>query len=147
VCHQSVGLISRALEAAGIPTVSLTSAWSITASVNPSRAAFVDHPLGHTSGKPFDGEGQRRIVSAALRLLAEAPVPGTLVDLGEQWGSDDWRADPMGGGRGRGDSAAGGDSRTPRRDTPQYQTDDDARLAAARLGEDVACAACTVFDA
>lgn len=138
MCHQSVGLIARALEAAGIPTVSLTSAWSITAGVNPPRAAFVDYPLGHTSGQPFDVVNQCRIVSAALRLLVEATEPGTMVDLGEQWGSDDWRADPLGNGR--------NDSRTPRLETPQYQTADDARLTAERLGEEVACAACAVFD-
>ena len=62
MCHQSVGLIARAVEAAGIPTLSMTSAWSITASVNPPRAAFVDYPLGHTTGQPHDRADQLRIV-------------------------------------------------------------------------------------
>ena len=147
MCHQSVGLISRVLEAAGIPTVTLTSAWSITAAVNPPRAAFVDHPLGHTSGKPFDREGQRRIVRGALAVLADARAPGTIVDLGERWGSDEWRRHPLsGGGAGRGAVGGGADSRTARFDTPQYQDEADGRAAAARLGEDVACAACAVFD-
>ena len=148
MCHQSVGLIARAIEAAGVPTTSLTSAWSITAAVNPPRAAFVDHPLGRTAGKPNDPAGQRRIVGAALNLLETATEPGRIVDLGERWGDDAWRSDPLGGGNG---SSAGqgssGDSRTARHATPQYQSDEDARRAAQRLGEAVACVACAVFDA
>jgi hypothetical protein len=147
VCHQSVGLIARALEAAGLPTTSLTSAWSITAAVSPPRAAFVDHPLGRTAGKPHDREGQRRIVTAALRLLETARQPGRIVDLGERWGDEAWRADPLGGGAGAdGRSGSGGDSRMARHETPQYQRPEDARLAAERLGGDVACVACAVFD-
>jgi hypothetical protein len=165
VCHQSVGLIARSLEAAGVPTTSLTSAWSITAAVNPPRAAFVDHPLGRTAGKPHDRAGQRRIVTGALRLLESTDQPGRIVDLGERWGDDAWRANPLGGsgaggsgngsvaGVGSGDgpgsagsSAGGGDTRVARHGTPQYQTQDDARLAAERLGDEVACAACAVFD-
>lgn len=140
MCHQSVGLIARAVEAAGIPTLCLTSAWSITRSVWPPRAAFVDLPLGHTSGRPGDRDGQRRLVRNALAAFESITVPGTIVDLGESWGDDAWRADPMGGGK-------GGDSRSERLPSPQYQNDDDARRAAERLGEDVACQACAVFDA
>jgi NAD(P)-dependent dehydrogenase (short-subunit alcohol dehydrogenase family) len=44
------------LEAAGVPTICLTAAHSITASVNPPRAAFVDLPLGNTAGRPNDPE-------------------------------------------------------------------------------------------
>ena len=155
MCHQSVGLIARTLEAAGVPTTSLTSAWSITAAVNPPRAAFVDHPLGRTAGKPHDPVGQRRIVGAALALLESATEPGRIVDLGERWGDDSWRSDPLGGGKssaavsgssGPGSSGGTADSRTARHATPQYQSAEDARRAAERLGEDVACVACAVFD-
>ena len=47
-----------------MPTLSMTSAWSITAAVWPPRAAFVDHPLGHTTGRAGDPAGQRAIVEA-----------------------------------------------------------------------------------
>ncbi|MPY91655.1 MAG: hypothetical protein GEV08_00920 [Acidimicrobiia bacterium] len=129
----------------GIPTLSLTSAFSITRSVNPPRAAFVDFPLGHTAGRPDDPLGQHALLTKALAAFEGIDRPGTIVDLGEYWGDDDWRADPMGGGRGGG--GGGGDTRTQRHDTPQYQSEEDARAAAARLGEDVACRACAVFDA
>ena len=132
----------------GIPTLSLTSAWSITRSVDPPRAAFVDFPLGHTSGRPHDPVGQRRLMRKALAAFEAIEEPGTIVDLGEDWGDDAWRAHPMGGGRSSGKAGSGsGDTRTERHDTPQYQTEEDAQLAAARHGEDVACRACAGFDA
>jgi len=43
-----VGLIARALEEKGIPTVSLSSAYDLTTLVKPPRTFFVNYPLGHT---------------------------------------------------------------------------------------------------
>lgn len=140
------------MEEAGITTVSLTSAWSITAAVKPPRAAFVDYPLGHTSGRPDDPAGQRAIVAAALHTAVTATEPGRIVDLGLDWGDQAWRDDPLRTGprqeaRGDGQAAGGGgDARTARHDTPQYQHPDDRVAASARLGEDVACRACVGFD-
>ncbi len=130
----------------------MTSAWSITAAVNPPRAAFVDYPLGHTTGQPHDPTGQRALLEAAFTAFEEATVAGTIVDLGLHWGDDAWRADPM-----RGDSrtapkskadrgAPRSDSRTERFDTPQYQSDEDRELAELRHGEEIACRACVGFD-
>ncbi|HCG69701.1 MAG TPA: glycine reductase, partial [Gammaproteobacteria bacterium] len=48
---QSVGLIARALEAAGIATICLSSARSITESVGAPRAVYLDYPLGQTAGR------------------------------------------------------------------------------------------------
>ncbi len=75
-------------------------------------------------------------------------VPPRPAPLGacRRWGDDSWRADPLGGGASAGSDSGGGDSRTARHETPQYQTEDDARRAAERLGEEVACVACAVFD-
>jgi hypothetical protein len=67
VCHQSVGLIAREVEAAGIPTLCMTSAYDITQAVNPPRAVFLNYPLGHQTGKPDDSANQRAIVLAALK--------------------------------------------------------------------------------
>ncbi len=149
MCHQSVGLIARTLEAAGIPTLSMTSAWSITAAVNPPRAAFVDYPLGHTTGKAGEPALQRAIVEAGLRGFETIDEPGTIVDLGVSWGNDDWRADPLRTGprtAGKGSSGSS-DARTARHDTPQYQSPEDRDLAIERLGDEVACRACVGFDA
>lgn len=158
MCHQSVGLIAREIEAAGIPTLSMTSAWSITAAVGAPRAAFVDYPLGHTSGKPGDPAGQDAILRAALAAFETIDVPGTIVDLGVDWGDDAWRDRPMatsvqdrpvgtGPRSPRGDDGGAEDARTERHDTPQYQTAEDRALAEARVGAEVACRACVGFDA
>ena len=117
-----MGLIAREVESRGIATVSLTSAWSITEAVRPPRAAFVDFPLGHTAGKPNRPGLQREIVVSTLELIETLERPGEIVDLGYRWSSDDsWRDRAM--------STDGGDDRIERYDSPQYQTEEDRRLA------------------
>ncbi len=128
MCHQSVGLIARHLEEQGIPTLCLSSAWSITAAVNPPRAAFLDFPLGHTAGRPNDLVEQIAIMRAALQTFATAPR-GSITRLPFRWSdTDQWKADLM--------SAESGDDRIERIDTPQYQSPDDAAVA------DAACPSC-----
>ena len=61
-----MGLIAREIEARGIPTLSMTSALSITKAANPPRAAYLDFPLGHTAGKPHQPLLNRAIVRDAL---------------------------------------------------------------------------------
>ena len=74
-------LIARHLEASGIPTISLTSAYDITSAGKPPRALFVDYPLGHTCGRPFDANDQYSIVRASLSGLETIEEPGAIVDL------------------------------------------------------------------
>src|SRR3546814_6957411 len=50
VCHQTMALVARHLEAAGLPTLCIVSARDIVEAVDPPRAVFVDYPLGHTAG-------------------------------------------------------------------------------------------------
>ena len=71
MCHQSVGLIQSVIEAAGIPTASVTLLREITAQVRPPRALFVDKPLGYPLGGPGDAVEQQRILMRMLALLAE----------------------------------------------------------------------------
>lgn len=73
MCHQSVGLIQSAIEAKGIPTVSITLLDEVTKKVQPPRALFVDLPLGYPLGAPNDAEGQTRIILAALDMLSQPP--------------------------------------------------------------------------
>ena len=82
-----MGLIAREIEAAGVPTISMTSAWDITAAAGPPRSVYVHHPLGHTTGKPSDPEGQLSIVRAALRAGLDAR-PGEIVRLPFRWQGD-----------------------------------------------------------
>jgi hypothetical protein len=123
-----VGLVAREIEARGIPTLSLTSALSITRSVGLPRAAFVDHPLGHTAGKPGQSEEQRALLAAALRLFETLESPGEIVQLPFVWSDDDaWkdlvmRPDPR-------RHVSDTDTRAERRAMPQYQDDHDRRQA------------------
>ncbi len=123
MCHQTVSLVARHLEAHGIPTVCLGSARDILAAGRPPRACFVDYPLGHTAGKPFDREDQDAILEAALALLATANAPDTLCTLPNRWGDEDWRAEAS--------STEAKDTRQPRDETPQFQTPADRAAAIA----------------
>ena len=91
MCHQSVGLIAREVEAAGIPTLCMTSAYDITQAVNPPRAVFLNYPLGHQTGKPDDSANQRAIVLAALNAFETISKPGTIIELPYVWDANDRR--------------------------------------------------------
>ena len=133
----------------------LTSAYSITASVNPPRAAFADLPLGHTAGGPNDPKGQRHLVGGALRAAVAMGEPGTIVDLGLRWTDDDWKARPLGWRRGRSRQVADearrpahgapADTRQPRLPDPQYQNDEDRRAAEQTSWEEQ-CRVCLGID-
>lgn len=89
MCHQSVGLIARAAEEAGISTVAMTSALDITRAVMPPRSVFVNFPLGHQTGKPNDPALQRAIVLDALAAAQSISVPGEVVVLPYVWDEHD----------------------------------------------------------
>lgn len=88
-----MGLIAREIEAAGVPTLAMTSAWDITAAVGTPRAAYVHHPLGHPTGAPDDPGGQRAIVRAALEAGVALRHAGEIVRLPFRWTADPgWEA-------------------------------------------------------
>ncbi len=128
-----MGLVARALEAAGVPTLSLTSAYSITASANPPRAAFSDLPLGNTAGRPHEPEFQRELLRRALQAGAAIEEPGTIVETGMRWDDTQaWKRRATSTGVSRdGDDGTdpSRDDRNERHETPQYQDEAD-RLAA-----------------
>ncbi len=131
MCHQSVGLISRALEAAGTTTTSITSAWSITAAANPPRAVFTDFPLGNTAGPPHDRDTQLAITRSALSAAFSITQPGTIIPLDHEW-PEPWKDE----------ARELIDHRTSRNDAPQYQSDADRAAAIERHGEAAACSVC-----
>lgn len=109
----------------------MTSALSITRAVNPPRAAFIDFPLGNTTGKPHDREGQRAILRAALSGFATIQAAGGISTLPFVWSNDDAWKDTALRGRvtGGGDAVEVRDERTERHGTPQYQCERDRTLA------------------
>jgi hypothetical protein len=92
-----VGLVARALEREGIPTVSLTSAIDITERVRPPRAAFLNFPLGYPVGRPHEPAEQLAVLRAALRLVETATTPGEIVQLPFSWPDPDWEEETIRG--------------------------------------------------
>ena len=78
MCNQSVGLIQRSVEAAGISTVSITLIEDITRRVKPPRALVVPYGFGHPLGEPNNPELQHAIIAEALALLEDTAEPPIL---------------------------------------------------------------------
>ncbi len=76
MCHRSVGLIQRGIEAAGIPTVSVTHLPRVSRRVSISRGVIVPWPMGQAFGPAGDEAAHRRVVSTCLSLLHGADRPG-----------------------------------------------------------------------
>ena len=83
-----MGLVSRVVEEAGIPTVNVSTGRDITALVKPPRSLFVNFPMGNTFGKPRDRAMQTKILRTALDFAVTATEPGILVDLPFEWHRD-----------------------------------------------------------
>lgn len=99
----------------------MSSAVDIIEAGRPPRAVFVDYPLGHTAGRPFDPSNQLAVVSDALRAFETIETPGQIVTLPYEWPSTGWQEIAM--------RADEGDTRSVRDESPQWQTEAD-RLAA-----------------
>ncbi len=94
VCHQSVSLTARALEAAGIATVIMGCAKDIVEHVGVPRLLFSDFPLGNAAGKSKDVASQEAALELALRLLESAPGARTTVQSPQAWSDNpDWKLD------------------------------------------------------
>jgi hypothetical protein len=76
LCHQSVALAARTIEAAGIPTMTLCVDKEMMERVRAPRAAFYKGELGSVAGKPLWPEHQRRVLDEALRWLEPIDQPG-----------------------------------------------------------------------
>ena len=69
LCHQSIGLMARALELEGVPTMTLAVVKDVVEAVRPPRVALYAGEPGTVSGLPNFPEHQRRILDEALRLI------------------------------------------------------------------------------
>jgi hypothetical protein len=94
VCHQTLGLVARQLEAAGIATVVMGCAKDIVEHLGVPRFLFSDFPLGNAAGRPKDPESQALTLELALRVLESAPAARTTVQSPLRWSeSHDWKLD------------------------------------------------------
>jgi D-proline reductase (dithiol) PrdB len=75
LCHQSVGLLARAIELAGIPTMMLAVVKDVVESVRAPRVALYDGEFGSVAGRPDWPEQQRRILDEALRWIEPIDQP------------------------------------------------------------------------
>ena len=80
-----MGLIARAVEAAGIPTVAISLTRDLTAAVGVPRALFVKCQLGRPLGEAGNTAQQRTVIFHALRLLVTATTPGVIAEPGWRW--------------------------------------------------------------
>lgn len=67
-----MGLVSRAVEGAGVPTVTLAMERGVAA----PRVGFVPFPYNYPMGRPGDRAMHREVALAALSLLGEMRGPG-----------------------------------------------------------------------
>jgi hypothetical protein len=94
VCHQTVSLVARHLEANGISTVVMGCAKDIVEFAAVPRFLFSDFPLGNSAGKPHDKDSQARTLELALRLLESAAGPQTTMQSPLRWRDDpSWKRD------------------------------------------------------
>jgi D-proline reductase (dithiol) PrdB len=94
VCHQSMSLAARALEAHGVATVVMGCAKDIVEYVGVPRLLFSDFPLGNAAGRPGDPPSQAFTLDLALQLLESARGPRTTMQSPLRWSDDPaWKLD------------------------------------------------------
>jgi len=94
VCHQTVSLVARHLEANGIATVVMGCAKDVVEHCGVPRFLFSDFPLGNGAGRPHDPESQELTLELALALLETAAEPRTTLASPLRWSeSADWKLD------------------------------------------------------
>ncbi len=92
-CHRATTVIARALEARGLPTLSMSCLLEAAEEAKPPRTCFLDFPLGCPAGRPHRAEQQREILRAALKLAPDfAQQPWHIKTLPFQWSPDGSRA-------------------------------------------------------
>jgi D-proline reductase (dithiol) PrdB len=94
VCHQSLALVARHLEANGISTVVMGAARDIVERVGVPRFLFSDFPLGNAAGRPNNPQSQDLTLNLALDLLEHAAEPRTTAQSPLHWSADSsWKRD------------------------------------------------------
>lgn len=89
-----MSLVSRHLEANGIPTVIMGAAKDIVEYCGVPRFLFSDFPLGNSAGRPHDPESQAQTLELAFRVLETAPAARTTVQSPLRWRDDaSWKLD------------------------------------------------------
>jgi D-proline reductase (dithiol) PrdB len=75
LCHQTLGIVARAIELTGIPTIMLSVDRKMTDKVRAPRVAYYDGELGSVAGKPNWKQHQHRILDESLRWIETLDQP------------------------------------------------------------------------
>src|SRR5262249_22162445 len=77
LCHQTLGIVARAIEQDGIPTILVSVDRTVTDMVRPSRTEYYVGEFGSVAGKPGWREYQLRILDETLRGAETFDQPGS----------------------------------------------------------------------
>ena len=77
LCHQTLGIVARGLESAGIPTMMISVDAKETDRIRPPRPAYYVGEYGKVAGEPNWREHQLRILDEALRWTETFDQPGS----------------------------------------------------------------------
>ena len=80
-----MGLIARAIESEGIPTVCVVMNRDIAQNVGIPRALHVHFPYGAPLGPASHADTRMQVVREALELFATAETAGKVVESGVEW--------------------------------------------------------------
>jgi D-proline reductase (dithiol) PrdB len=75
LCEQTLGLVARAIEMRGIPTMLIAVDRTVTDMVRPPRTAFYDGEFGSVVGKPNWKQYQLRVLDESLRWIETFDQP------------------------------------------------------------------------
>lgn len=76
LCHQTMGIIARALEMNNVPTMVISVDRAMTDLARPPRTAYYAGELGAVVGKPNQKEYQLRVLDESLRWIETFDQPG-----------------------------------------------------------------------
>jgi D-proline reductase (dithiol) PrdB len=79
-CHRSVANLAREIEARGVPTLIISASPAATESIRPPRGmTFDETAIGRIVGRAGEREMHKKVVKAALSMVAHDMPPGRVV--------------------------------------------------------------------
>ena len=75
LCHQTLGIVARAIEEQNIPTMMISVDRKIIANIRPPRTAYYEGEFGSVAGKPNWKQHQLRILDESLRWIETFDQP------------------------------------------------------------------------
>lgn len=77
LCHQTLGIVARAIEQRGIPTMLISVDRTVTDKVRPPRTAYYTGKFGAVAGEPNWKQYQLRVLDEAIRWIETFDQPAS----------------------------------------------------------------------